>query len=241
MDISIETKLLFPTFNITPYTFSNTLDIRNSTRKIRLCIYIKYKVGYIHTPFKLGKKREERGLDVTNIPKSWVKGVAWCVQKGCGGYAGHPSGWHGWQIRDPINKAFISGRNVTIANPPEMDANQGPPPVRSFIYLAKDKGQPSAGERIRWKAKCDSLPREKRDVGGGGGMKIRWCCCCHRAYKQFLGQILDYRGVFRKSVFVKLSVWRKSGFLNVEGIGWVGERFGIAWMEMDFNLYNQIV
>ena len=45
----------------------------------------------------------------------------------------------------PINKPFISGKNVTIANPPEMDANQGPPPGWSFIYPEKIRDSEGKG------------------------------------------------------------------------------------------------
>lgn len=56
---------------------------------------------------------------------------------------------------EPINKPFISGRSVTIPNPREMDANQGPPPT-SHLSIEKIR---DSRERIRWNApaKHDSL------------------------------------------------------------------------------------
>lgn len=65
---------------------------------------------------------------------------------------------------NPINKPFISGKNVTIANPPEMDANQGPPLARSFIY--REKIRDSAGERIRRRPNTIHYGRERMERKG---------------------------------------------------------------------------
>lgn len=94
---------------------------------------------------------------------------------------------------NPINKPFISGKNVTIANPPEMDANQGPPLARSFIY--GEKIRDSAGERIRRSPNTIHYEEDGEEKGlQRSFQQSGWCWCCHTTLMAISRSILDYPG-----------------------------------------------